>query len=131
MKDKLLVFEIPPESRLSFPTANAAEEIHRLCCVFPADREQYKGNVATINQGAGIAAGGANRGAAISAGGVNKAYALELEANKIQFNTTNTAAGQIKEANLEASRMRELSTVISGMARDMDRRIEEGMRRRY
>ena len=47
------------------------------------------------------------------------------------INTTNTAAGQIKDANLEASRMRELSTVISGMARDMDRRIEEGMRQRY
>ncbi len=96
-----------------------------------AAQEQYEGNVTAINQGAGIAAGGANRSAAISAGGVNKAYGLEVEGNKIQFNTTNTAAGQVKEANLEASRMRELSTVISGMARDMDRRIEEGMRQRY
>jgi len=96
-----------------------------------AAQDQYKGNVAAINEGAGVAAGGANRGAATSAGGVNKAYGLELDANKIQFNTTNTAAGQIKDANLEASRMRELSTVISGMARDMDRRIEEGMRQRY
>jgi hypothetical protein len=96
-----------------------------------AAQNQYDGNVAAINEGAGIAAGGANRGAAISAGGVNKAYGLELEGNKIQFNTTNTAAGQIKDANLDASRMRELSTVISGMARDMDRRIEEGMRQRY
>jgi hypothetical protein len=96
-----------------------------------AAREQYEGNVAAINEGAGIAAGGANRGASISAGGVNKAYGLEIEGNKIQFNTTNTAASQIKDANLEASRMRELSTVISGMARDMDRRIEEGMRQRY
>lgn len=96
-----------------------------------AAQDQYKGNVAAINEGAGVAAGGANRGAATSAGGVNKAYGLELEGNKIQFNTTNTAAGQIKDANLDASRMRELSTVISGMARDMDRRIEEGMRQRY
>ena len=96
-----------------------------------AAQDQYEGNVAAINEGAGVAAGGANRGAAISAGGVNKAYGLDLDGNKIQFNTTNTAAGQIKDANLEASRMRELSTVISGMARDMDRRIEEGMRQRY
>ena len=96
-----------------------------------AAQEQYEGNVTAINQGAGIAAGGANRSAAISAGGVNKAYGLEVEGNKIQFNTTNSAAGQVKEANLEASRMRELSTVVSGMARDMDRRIEEGMRQRY
>lgn len=72
-----------------------------------AAREQYEGNVAAINEGAGIAAGGANRGAAISAGGVNKAYGLELVGTKIQFNTTKTAAGQIKDANLEASRMRE------------------------
>jgi len=96
-----------------------------------AAQEQYAGNVAAIDQGAGIAAGGANRSAAISAGGVNQAYGLELEGNRIQFNATNTAAGQIKDANLEASRMRELSTIISGLARDMDRRIEEGMRQRY
>lgn len=30
---------------------------------------------------------------------MNKAFGLELEGNKIQFNTTNTAAGQIKDAN--------------------------------
>lgn len=96
-----------------------------------AAKQQYDGNVAAINQGAGMAAGGANRGAAISAGGVEKAYGLEMQANQVQFNTTSASAGIVKDANLEASRMRELSTVISGVARDMDRRIEEGMRQRY
>jgi hypothetical protein len=96
-----------------------------------AAKQQYEGNVAAINQGAGMAAGGANRGASISAGGVEKAYGLEMQANQVQFNTTNASAGIVKDANIEASCMREMSTVISGMARDMDRRIEEGMRQRY
>ena len=56
---------------------------------------------------------------------------LELKANQAQFTSTTTAAGQIKDANLEAAHLRELSTIITGVARDMDRRIEEGMRQRY
>jgi hypothetical protein len=96
-----------------------------------ATQAQLDGNISAINAGAGTAAGGANRGAAIAASGVDKAYSLEVQANQVQFGSTTTAAGQIKDANLEASHLRELSTIISGVARDMDRRIEEGMRQRY
>lgn len=76
-------------------------------------------------------AGGANRGAAISKAGIDQAYSLEVQANQVQFGSTTTAAGQIKDANLEAAHLREISTIVSGVARDMDRRIEEGMRQRY
>jgi hypothetical protein len=96
-----------------------------------ATNTQLEGNVAAINSGAGIAAGGANRGAAISGAGVDKAYSLEVQANQVQFGSTTAAAGQIRDANLEAAHLRELSTIITGVARDMDRRIEEGMRQRY
>ena len=96
-----------------------------------ATEEQLAGNVSAINAGAGTAAGGANHGAAIARTGVDQAYALELKANQAQFTSTTTAAGQIKDANLEAAHLRELSTIITGVARDMDRRIEEGMRQRY
>ncbi len=96
-----------------------------------ATKAQLDGNVSAINAGAGTAAGGANRGAAISKAGIDHAYSLEVQANEVQFGSTTTAAGQIKDANLEAAHLRELSTIITGVARDMDRRIEEGMRQRY
>ncbi len=96
-----------------------------------ATQTQLDGNVAAINTGAGIAAGGAVRGASIAGSGVDKAYQLELSANAVQFNSTTTAAGQIKNANLEAAHLREIATIVTGVARDMDRRIEEGMRQRY
>lgn len=96
-----------------------------------ATEAQLQGNVEAINTGAATAAGGANRGAAIAKRGVDQAYALELKANQAQFDGTMTAAGQIQEGNLEAARLRELSTIVTGIARDMDRRIEEGMRQRY
>jgi hypothetical protein len=114
-------------------TANTVQQSQ---FTYQADMESATGtqlqqSSAAINEGAGIAAGGANRGAAISAGGVNKAYGLEVKANDVQFNTAKDAAGQVKDANLEASELRELSTLVTGVARDMDRRIEEGMRQRY
>ena len=96
-----------------------------------ATEAQLQGNVDAINSGAATAAGGANRGATIAKRGVDQAYALELKANQAQFDGTMTAAGQIQEGNLEAARLRELSTIVTGIARDMDRRIEEGMRQRY
>jgi hypothetical protein len=96
-----------------------------------ATKAQLDGNVSAINAGAGTAAGGANRGAAISKAGIDQAYSLEVQANQVQFGSTTTAAGQIKDANLEAAHLREISTIVSGVARDMDRRIEEGMRQRY
>jgi hypothetical protein len=96
-----------------------------------ATEAQLEGNIAAIDAGAGTAAGGANRGAAMAKRGVDQAYALELKANQAQFDGTIAAAGQIQEGNLEGARLRELSTIITGIARDMDRRIEEGMRQRY
>ena len=96
-----------------------------------AAQVQLEGNVAAINSGAGISAGGAARGASIAGSGVDKAYQLELSANQVQFNSTTAAAGQTQKANLEAAHLREIATIVSGVARDMDRRIEEGMRQRY
>ena len=93
--------------------------------------DAYKENVAAINQGEGMAAGGAMRGAATARGGVNSAYGLEMQANEIQLDTTKSAAGIIRDGGYNAARLREMSSVITGVARDMDRRIEEGMRQRY
>jgi len=96
-----------------------------------ATDSQLQGNTAAIETGAAMSAGGANRGAEISKAGVGQAYSLEVKANDVQLHTAQDAASQIKDAGLEAAHLRELSTVVSGMAREMDRRIEEGMRQRY
>lgn len=96
-----------------------------------AAQVQLDGNVAAINSGAAISAGGATRGASIAGSGVDKAYQLELSANQVQFNSTTAAAGETQKANLEAAHLREIATIVTGVARDMDRRIEEGMRQRY
>lgn len=96
-----------------------------------ATEAQLQGNIEAINTGAGTAAGGANQGATIAKRGVDQAYAIELKANQAQFDGTVKAASEIQEGNLEGARLRELSTIITGIARDMDRRIEEGMRQRY
>lgn len=113
-----------------------AQEVQSSQFIYRSDMEnaaqvQRDGNVAAINSGAAISAGGAVRGASIAGAGVDKAYQLELNANQVQFNSTTAAAGETKQANLEAAHLREIATVVSGVARDMDRRIEEGMRQRY
>jgi len=113
-----------------------ANEVQSSQFIYRSDMEnaaqvQRDGNVAAINSGAAISAGGAVRGASIAGAGVDKAYQLELNANQVQFNSTTVAAGETKKANLEAAHLREIATIVSGVARDMDRRIEEGMRQRY
>ena len=113
-----------------------AQEVQSSQFIYRSDMEnaaqvQRDGNVAAINSGAAISAGGAVRGASIAGAGVDKAYQLELNANQVQFNSTTAAAAETKKANLEAAHLREIATIVSGVARDMDRRIEEGMRQRY
>lgn len=96
-----------------------------------AAQDQLAGNTAAIDGGQGIALGATARAASVAHAGVDKAYQLELQANTTQFNSTTEAAGQIKTANLEAAHLREMGTIVTGVARDMDRRIEEAMRQRY
>lgn len=113
-----------------------AQEVQSSQFIYRSDMEnaaqvQRDGNVAAINSGAAISAGGAVRGASIAGAGVDKAYQLELNANQVQFSSTTAAAAETKKANLEAAHLREIATIVSGVARDMDRRIEEGMRQRY
>lgn len=85
----------------------------------------------SIMEGAGVQAGAAKQGAGIASGGVNKAYQLEIQANQVQYGGTTEAARITREANFEAARDRQIGTLVSGMSRDMSRRIEESMRQRY
>lgn len=96
-----------------------------------AANTQRAETIAGINQGAGMAAGGANRGAAIASGGVDKAYNIEMQANQVQYTGAKDAAVITRDANFEAARDRQIGQIVAGMARDMDRRIEQAMRQHY
>lgn len=82
-------------------------------------------NIAAINQGASISAGAAKQGAATQTSGINQAYNLEIKANDVTFAGRNEAALINKTSSEEAAHLRIVSTVVTGVFRDMDRRLEE------
>lgn len=81
--------------------------------------------ISAINKGASISAGAAKQGAATQIGGINQGYNLEIQANDVTFKGRNEAALINKNSAEEAAHLRMLSTVVTGVFRDMDRRLEE------
>lgn len=81
--------------------------------------------ISAINKGASISAGAAKQGAATQIGGINQGYNLEIKANDVTFKGRNEAALINKNSAEEAAHLRMLSTVVTGVFRDMDRRLEE------
>lgn len=82
-------------------------------------------SIAAINKGASLSAGAAKQGAAIQTTGINQAYGLEIKANDVTFTGRNEAALINKTSAEEAAHLRMVSTVVTGVFRDMDRRLEE------
>lgn len=82
-------------------------------------------SIAAINKGASISAGAAKQGAAIQTAGINQAYGLEIKANDVTFTGRNEAALINKTSAEEAAHLRMVSTIVTGVFRDMDRRLEE------
>jgi len=69
--------------------------------------------IAGVNAGAGQAIGGYQRGAAEDRMGVEKNYQMESGANKQIYVTQVDAAGQIRNAGLEAAKLRQAAAVIT------------------
>ncbi len=84
-----------------------------------------------MNAGAGQAIGGYQRGAAEAHGGVEKNYQQELSANKQIYVTQVVAAGQIRNAGLEAAKLRQAAAVITQVGREISRGVGQGMRIRF
>jgi hypothetical protein len=78
-----------------------------------------------IQKGAAISSGAAKQGAATQTSGINQAYALEIKANDVSFAGRSDAALINKTSAEEAAHLRMVSTMVTGVFRDMDRRIEE------
>jgi hypothetical protein len=88
-----------------------------------AHQQYAQGQIAAANAGAAQAAGGVVRGTAITIGGINQSAALERNANRLTFDASVKAAGQVRDAAVEASRLHALSSVIHS--------VEQGLTMRY
>jgi hypothetical protein len=107
------------------------------------NQEIYRGEIVGANQrraqgltvaeiaGASQAVAGVNSGAAVSKGGVNQGYRLDLQANRINYDGAVKAAAQVRDASLEAARLRALSTVVSAVGHNLARDTESGLTLRY
>jgi len=92
---------------------------------------QAGAQIAGVNAGAGQAIGGYQRGASQARPGVDQNYQLELGANKQIYVSQVDAAGQIRNAGLEAAKLRQAAAVIAAVGREISREVGQGMRIRF
>ena len=87
--------------------------------------------IAAVRDGSEQAAGGATRGTSITMGGINRGAALELRANQTLLEWSIAAAGQVRDASLQAAKLHRAATIVHQISRDAARRIEQGLTLRY
>lgn len=84
-----------------------------------AHQEYAQGQINAANAGAAQAAGGVNRGTAITIGGINQGAALERKANQVTFDGSVKAAGQVRDAAVEAARLHARPRTAKALAQTM------------
>jgi hypothetical protein len=87
--------------------------------------------IAAIRAGADQASGGATRGTSITMGGISRGASIEMRANKAMLEGSIAAAGQMRDASLQAAKLHMAATIVHHMTRDAARRIEQGLTMRY
>jgi hypothetical protein len=87
--------------------------------------------IAAVRAGADQAAGGASRGTSIAMGGISRGASIEMRANKAMLEGSIAAAGQMRDASLQAAKLHMAATIVHHMTRDAARRIEQGLTMRY
>jgi len=80
-----------------------------------AHQDYAQGQINAATEGASQAAGGVNRGTAITIGGINRSASLEQRANRVTFDASIKSAGQVRDAAIEAARLRALFTRSAGI----------------
>ncbi|MCI0390191.1 MAG: hypothetical protein MOB07_15680 [Acidobacteria bacterium] len=63
--------------------------------------------------------------------GINQGYHLDLQANRITYDGTVKAAAQVRDAAIEAARLRALASVVSAVGHNIARDMEQGLILRY
>ncbi|MCI0485225.1 MAG: hypothetical protein L0229_01230 [Blastocatellia bacterium] len=96
-----------------------------------AHQKFARGQIDAASAGASQAAGGVNRGTAITIGGVNQSAALEQRANRVAFDGSIKAAGQVRDAAVEAARLHAVASVISSVGHNLARELEHSLALRY
>jgi hypothetical protein len=87
--------------------------------------------IAAVRAGADQAAGGARHGTSITMGGINRGASIEMRANTAMLEGSIAAAGQVRDAALQAAKLHMVATIVHHMTRDAARRIEQGLTLRY
>lgn len=87
--------------------------------------------VAAVQLGADQAAGGATRVTSITMAGISRGASSEMRANQAMLDGSIAAAGQIRDATLQAAKLHMAATIVHHMTRDAARRIEQGLTLRY
>jgi hypothetical protein len=93
--------------------------------------KQAGSQIAGVNAGAGQAIGGYQRAAGQARAGVEQNYSKELDANRTAYVSQVDAAGQIRNAGLEAAKLRQAAAVIAQVGREISREVGQGMRIRF
>lgn len=81
--------------------------------------KQAGAQIAGVNAGAGQAISGYQRGAAQARTGVEFNYGKEIDANKAVYVSQVNAAGQVRDAGLEAAKLRQAAAVIAQVGREI------------
>ena len=87
--------------------------------------------IAAVKAGSEQAASGATRGTSITMGGINRGASLEMRANQAVLEGPITAAGQMRDASLQAAKLHMAATIVHQISRDAARRVEQGLTLRY
>lgn len=119
------------ENQSSAAKGQSANQDVYLAQVTEAHQKFARGQIDAASAGASQAAGGVTRGTAITIGGVNQSAALEQRANRITFDGSVKAAGQVRDAAVEAARLHAMASVISAVGHNLAREIEHGLALRY
>lgn len=96
-----------------------------------AHQKYAQSQIAAANVGASQSAGGVTRGTSITIGGINQGTALEQKANRVVYEGSLQSASQVRDATLEAARLRALSSVVSALGYNISRHTEQGLTLRY
>ena len=93
--------------------------------------KQASQQIGGVNAGAGEAIAGYRRGAADARGGVDQNYHKELDANRAVYVSQVDAAGQIRNAGLDAAKLRQAAAVIAAVGDETSREVGQGRRIRF
>jgi len=95
-------------------------------------QETYKNDRVGVAEGtARISKEGVNRSAGIASSGSIQGYNLDLQANRINYAGAVKAATQVRDASIEAARLRSVAAVVSSVGHNIARDMEQGLTLRY